>query len=325
MSFTFRQAVRENVPLLIGIAGGTGSGKTLSALKLARGLAGDKPFALIDTENGRAQHYADLFQPWHHGDLAPPFRPERYSEAIKAADDAGYPVIVVDSASHEYAGEGGLLDWHEEDLDKRAGDDWKKREAMTFAAWVKPKMAHKSYVSRLLQVRAHVILCLRAEEKIEITKQGGKTVVRPKVTRTGLDGWVPICEKNLPYELTISVLLTGDEPGVPKPIKLQAQHRPFLPLDQPITEGTGVQLAAWAAGGDVSAEPTPEEAGLTDALLNLAEKLGKQDATAEKVEQHRRQHPGTHAHWLQTQIGHAEKAVAEAEDDQPALDFQASA
>jgi dephospho-CoA kinase len=157
MPFEFRPAKRENVPLLIGLAGGTGSGKTYTALRLAKGIAGDVPFALIDTETGRAKAYADQFR-FDHGDLSAPFRPDRYLEAITAADKAGYPVIVVDSMSHEHAGDGGLLDWHDEILDKRAGDDWKKREALTMLAWVEPKGSHKRMVQRLLQLRAHVIL-----------------------------------------------------------------------------------------------------------------------------------------------------------------------
>ena len=88
MSFTFRPAVRENVGLLIGLAGGTGSGKTYTALRLAKGICGDKPFALIDTEAGRAKHYADQFK-FDHGDLKPPFRPDAYTQAIMAADQAG--------------------------------------------------------------------------------------------------------------------------------------------------------------------------------------------------------------------------------------------
>ena len=57
MSVSFREARREGVPLLLGLAGGTGSGKTWSAMTLAKGLAGAKRFAVIDTENGRAKHW----------------------------------------------------------------------------------------------------------------------------------------------------------------------------------------------------------------------------------------------------------------------------
>jgi hypothetical protein len=85
MTITFRPAVRENVPLLLGLAGGTGSGKTYSAMALAKGLAGGKRFAVIDTENGRAKHYADDFE-FDAADLHAPFRPDAYAEAIEAAD-----------------------------------------------------------------------------------------------------------------------------------------------------------------------------------------------------------------------------------------------
>lgn len=247
--FHFRPAARENVSLIIGLAGASGSGKTFTSFRLAAGIAGDKPFAVIDTEAGRAKHYADRFR-FDHGDLRAPFRPDAYADAIKAADEAGYPAIVVDSMSHEHAGEGGVLDWHEEDLTRMAGDDWKRREAMKMAAWIKPKLARKKMVQRLLQVRAHLILCFRAEEKVDMKRDAnGKMQIVPKVTPTSIDGWIPICDKNLPYELTASFLLLATAPGVPKPIKLQDQHRPLFPLNEPITEASGERLAAWARGG----------------------------------------------------------------------------
>src|SRR6187551_3523827 len=116
MAFTFRPAAREDVGLLVGLSGASGSGKTYTAMRLASGIAGDKPFAVIDTEAGRAKHYADMFR-FDHGDLAPPFTPQRYAEAIAAADGAGYAAIVVDSMSHEWAGDGGVLEQHELELD----------------------------------------------------------------------------------------------------------------------------------------------------------------------------------------------------------------
>src|SRR3990167_4468873 len=116
-------------------------------------------------------------------------------------------------------------------------------------------------VQRLLQVRAHLVLAFRAEEKIEMVKGAdGKMEVRKKVTNTGIEGWVPICEKNLPYELTCSFLLLPSRPGVPLPIKLQEQHRALFPLDTPITEESGRRLSAWAAGGaPVTPAVTPDE------------------------------------------------------------------
>ena len=248
MSFQFKPAIREQVGLLIGLAGGTGSGKTFSAMRMASGISADKPFAVIDTEAGRAKHYADQFK-FDHGDLKAPFSPEAYAEAILAADAAKYPVIVVDSMTHEWAGEGGVLEMQEAELDRMAGDDFKKREACKMAAWIRPKMDHKKMVQRLLQVRAHLILCFRAEEKIEMVREDGKMKIVPKVSLTGINGWIPVCEKNLPFELTASFLLTADAPGMPKPIKLQEQHKIMFPLGHPIDEESGKKVAAWASGG----------------------------------------------------------------------------
>lgn len=255
MTFEYRPAVRDRVSLLIGIAGPSGSGKTYSALRLAIGLAGPTGrVALIDTEAGRALHYAGMFK-FDHGDLRPPFRPETYAEAIAAADKAGYDVIVVDSMSHEWMSEGGVLDWQEDELQRMAGDDWKKREACKMAAWIKPKMSHKKMISRLLQCRAHLVFCLRAEEKIEMKRVQdehgrNKTVIEPK-------GWQPICEKNFMYEMTTSFLVLPDRPGVPIPIKLQEQHRFAFPDGQPITQQAGAALGEWAHGG--AAPKTPAE------------------------------------------------------------------
>lgn len=322
MSFEFRPAKRENVPLLIGLAGGTGSGKTYSALLLARGIANGEPFAIVDTENGRAKHYAELFPEMRHGEIHAPFRPDKYADAIQAGA-ADYPVVVVDSASHEWAGDGGCLDWHDEIM----GGDQKKN----LAAWIEPKKAHKRMVTRLLQVGAHVILCFRAEPKVEAVRENGQTVIRPKASLTGLDGWLPISEKMLPYELTASFLLMADAPGVPRPIKLQEQHKPFFPLDAPISEQSGKQLAAWARGSKTSPVQGPQDeessdhAGHADtggastewadeadvnAVLELATRVGgeaRQKAVA-AIDKHRSAAGGqVNADWLGRQRAALEK------------------
>jgi hypothetical protein len=273
----------------------------MSALAIARGLAGAEPFAVIDTERGRALHYGDDFQPWHHAELHPPFRPDAYSEAITAADAANYPVIVIDSFSHEHAGEGGLIDWQAEEVDRMAGDDYKKREAVKLAAWIAPKSSHKRLVSHLLQLKAHLIICLRAEQQIEIVKEQGKTVIRPKRSLTGLDGWVPIAEKTLAFELTASLLLTPDAPGFPKPIKLPDRLRPFVPLDQPLDETVGLALAEWAAGG----QEKVDTAALEERFVDVSVECGADRAKMVKVA---RQHAGDDA-WFEEQIAKGERAL----------------
>jgi hypothetical protein len=242
MTFEFRDAVRSNVPLLILLAGGTGSGKTESAMRIATGLAGAQPFAVIDTENGRALHKADDYT-FKHASLDEPFTPERYSEAVTAADAASFPVIVIDSGSHEWEGIGGVLEMQQAEFERMGS-----RDSMKMASWIAPKQRHKRFVQQLLRARAHVVVCLRAEDKIEVVKEGGKTVVRPKESLIGAQGWIPICEKRFPFEATISLLLTADAPGVPKPIKLERRHAGLVPLDRVLDENVGVALAEWAAG-----------------------------------------------------------------------------
>lgn len=265
----FRPATRANVPLLIGFAGPTGSGKSWTSMAVGSGLAEGKRFAVIDTENGRASHYADYFA-FDVAELRAPFSPESYIEAIKTADAAGYPVIVVDSMSHEYAGEGGILDMQEDELERMAGSDWKKREAVKMTSWIKPKTRHKHMVQQLLQVRAHLIFSFRAEEKIEMIRENGKTIIQKKTTLTGADGYVPITEKTLPYELTASLLLKPDRPGYVWPIKLQEQHRAFFPLDKAIGKEAGAALARWAKG-----EAPPGKPALSSILtaIKIAENM----------------------------------------------------
>lgn len=299
MTVTYRPAVREQIPLLLGLAGGTGSGKTFSALQLARGIAAGNRFAVIDTENGRARHYADQFD-FDVADLRAPFRPNAYADAIQAADDAGYPVVVVDSASHEWYGDGGCLDWHDELMD---GDQRKN-----LSAWIEPKREHKAMVTRLLQLRAHVILGFRAEPKVEAKRDGqGRMEIVPKASLTGLDGWIPIAEKNLPYELTASFLLMADKPGVPRPIKLPEVLRPMVPLDQPLGPEVGNALSEWARGGASTRQTKAEktaQAELEEELLALADQLGKRQPTEEAIAR-RRQDPATFEWWLQKQIADA--------------------
>lgn len=273
MSISFRPAKRESAPVLVGIAGPSGGGKTYSSLRLARGLAGGKPFAFIDTENGRALHYADYFPEMQHAHLRAPFSPAAYADAIKAADEAGFGVVIVDSMSHEWEGDGGVLRMQEAEFKRLGG-----RDSAKMLSWVEPKTAHKRMVAELLQVKAHVILDFRAEDKVEMTKDaGGKTVVVPKATMTSIDGWIPICERRLPFELTMSLLVTPAAPGVPRPVKLQEQHRAFFPADRPIDEDGGRALAEWAAGGtSAPADPTPrtdETPPLRDAQGEGAEQL----------------------------------------------------
>lgn len=209
MSFKPVKATPVDERLLIGIAGPQNSGKTVSALRLATGIAGPKgKIVLIDTENKRARKYAGRFN-FDTIDLDPPFDSLRYLEAIQAADDYGADVIIVDSTSHEHEGPGGVLEQHEQALQKMAGDDYRKREKLKFAAWIKPKANRNRLIQFGLQrTRAHVILCFRAKEKLEMVKVDGK--IEPVNT-----GWQPISGDEFGYEMSIMMILPPGSKGTP--------------------------------------------------------------------------------------------------------------
>lgn len=276
MSFTFAPAKREQVSLLIALAGASGSGKTYSALRLARGMAPAGKIAFIDTEARRGLHYAEQFE-FMHADMRPPFRPAAFIEGIRAAEAAGAEVVIIDSFSHEYDGEGGIMDWADElaagtpkpgITNPRAEGshpdwwkDWAEKPVKSPGNWKEPKGAHKKLMNALLQCRASIIFCLRADEKIAIERkevEDDRGRMRMKTVITPL-GWVPICEKRFMFEMTASFTLTPDRPGVPHfdlPHKLQSQHRAFFSDHEPIGEESGHALAEWSRGGSPVSPPS---------------------------------------------------------------------
>lgn len=291
MTFTLRPAVREKIGLLFGIAGASGSGKTFSALKLACGIAnGTGKVAVVDTEAGRAKHYAPkpgekadsakgTFD-FLHLDFTPPFTPERYVEAIRACEEAGATVIVIDSMSHEWSGEGGCADMQAAEAERMATDrktgqliEW-KIEAMTAPAWKKPKMRHARMMARLIQTRTHLIFCMRAQEKIKIVKKadGKGTEIVPI-------GFQPICEKSFTYEMSGSMTLHPDTPGQPRydlHHKLNDELQAIFPEGAKIGDAAGKRLRIWAEGG--ADRPAHDKAA--DGVRDLIERIQDADGLA---------------------------------------------
>ncbi len=175
--FTIEKATRQGIRPLIGLFGLTGGGKTKTALLIARGLVGDKGKIVgIDTESGRMRLFAEeIPNGYDIVNLDAPFSPENYLAAVKFAESQGADVIVLDSMSHEHEGEGGVLQTAEAFLDKKAGDDYRKREALRAAAWNVAKAPHKLFVNHLLRVKCPLICCFRAKTKLHIIKKEGKT------------------------------------------------------------------------------------------------------------------------------------------------------
>jgi energy-coupling factor transporter ATP-binding protein EcfA2 len=281
--FIFKPAVREQTPLLLGLVGPSGSGKTYSALRLATGIqsvaGGD--IAVIDTEARRALHYAGTFS-FRHLDFAPPHGPDRYLQAIQAAVAMGAKTIVVDSMSHEHEGAGGVLEWHEAELDRIAGDDWKKREAVNLLGWAKPKGARRKLINGLLQLHANFIFCFRAKEKVKPVKNAqGKTEIVSQ-------GWQAIAGEEFVYEMTDRFLLLPGSEGVPAwdkdamdtgVPKLPGDHRGILAEGAQLNEQIGAALARWAMGDQPGALPASliaTFAGVGVSLDHIRAHLGRE-------------------------------------------------
>jgi hypothetical protein len=279
MTFTFKPATREQTPLLLGLVGPSGGGKTFSALRLATGIqqvVGGE-IAVIDTEARRALHYANKFK-FLHLDFSPSHSPDRYLEAIKAAIAAGAKTVVVDSMSHEHEGAGGVLEWHEAELDRMAGDDYRKREAMNFLAWAKPKAARRKLINGLLQMHCNFVFCFRAKEKIKMVKDAnGKT--KPEDA-----GWQAIAGEEFVFEMTDRFLLPPGANGVPDLSrqawdtgvpKVPADHNDIIGSGKQLDEAMGAALAQWAMGATSPApKQPPKEAFDVEKTLVAFGKIG---------------------------------------------------
>jgi hypothetical protein len=168
--------------------------------------------------------------------------------------------------SHEHEGPGGVLEMHEAELDRIAGDDRGKRAKMTFAAWAKPKAERRRLINSILQLGVNAVFCFRAKEKLKI--------------QTGRDpiplGWMPIAGEEFVYEMALHCLLYPGCGGVPTwdpqlpgeraMTKLPEQFRAIFSEETPLSEEIGQRLAQWAAGdGKV---PTDDE--LESLLADIA-------------------------------------------------------
>jgi AAA domain len=252
-------AVQFSKAPAIAIAGPTSSGKTESAMRLARGFCGRDKFVLCDTEEKRALYKKARYQPWDWIDFQPPFSPERYVEILEAAK--GYKAVIVDSGTHEFQGEGGLHSIQEESLERMSGGDEKRMMALTAPSWATAKMRHKKFMGYLIRYPTLVIVCLRAEPKLKFVKDSNG---RMQIVDAG---YQPIVERNFMYEMLVACMMTSDAPGVPDHIKkLEPDLEPVFIPGQQIDEGTGQRLAAWCSGRSEPAKPAAPTASIEDLI-----------------------------------------------------------
>lgn len=183
----FQKATKFASKLRMAINGPSGSGKTWTALCLATALAGDGGVAVIDTEHGSASKYADIFN--FDVDNLDQHSPEAFVAAINEAERAGYAVLVIDSISHEWMGNGGVL----EIVDTAAK---RMKSHNTFNAWGEGTPKHNRFIDAIVRSKLHIICTMRSKEEYVQERNGDRTVIR-KV------GLAPIQRDGIIYEFDI--------------------------------------------------------------------------------------------------------------------------
>ncbi len=233
--FNFTQATRQGIKPLIGLYGGSNSGKTYSALLLARGFAGPNGKVILgDTESGRGALYADLVPGGYlRCDLEPPFSPKMYNDFLDAAEAAQADAIVIDSFSHEWEGEGGVCDM---------ASDNEAAGGKGLSNWKIPKIHHAKLVMRLMRSKTFVVVCLRAKHKSRQAKENGRTVIVKDEFVT------PIQSEDFIFDLTAHAEMQPEKPGS---IRLTKWSVPDLAECFPdngelITIEHGAKIAEWA-------------------------------------------------------------------------------
>lgn len=202
MAFEIRKAERRKAKLRLGFAGASGSGKTASSLLVAYGITSDwSKIGFIDTENGSGELYVGKtiagcrIGEYAYGRIESPFTIPKYLEAIKALEGAGCEVIIIDSLSHAWAGDGGLMD-KQGKLADRGGN--------SYTAWRTITPEHNSLVEAILQSKSHILAGVRAKtEYVQEKDASGKSVVR-KV------GMAPVFRDGIEYEFSVFFDLAAD-------------------------------------------------------------------------------------------------------------------
>lgn len=197
----FTKATRRKARARVAIDGPAGSGKTYTALVAATSLANGGEIAVIDTERGSASLYADEFS-FDVLELND-YSPRNYIQAIKAAEQNGYSVIVIDSMSHAWEGQGGILDMHDAATKRQKTEN-------SYTAWKDVTPIHREFVDTMLQSSCHIIATMRAKMKYSQEKDGnGKTVIRKiglaPVQRAGTEyEFTIVCDMDVEHTLSVS-------------------------------------------------------------------------------------------------------------------------
>lgn len=247
----FKKATKEKLKLRLLIEGASGSGKTYSALRLACAMG--KKVALIDTEKGSSRYYSETFS-FDVSELDPPYEPLKYIQEIKNAEDLGYDVIIIDSITHEWIGEGGCLDM----VNKVSGTN-------TFTKWgvITPK--HNRFVDTFLGCKSHLIATARTKTdySLEQNDRGKMVPIKKGLKTEQRDG--------LDYEFT--TVLRLNEHNIANSSKDRTGL--FKDYNRIIDEDTAKMLLDWLDKGEEVKEVVLESNLIEKDILGLKFGLGK--------------------------------------------------
>ncbi|EKS7768417.1 ATP-binding protein [Edwardsiella piscicida] len=226
----FEKAMRKKAKLRLALTGPSGSGKTYSALLVAKGIGGK--IAVIDTEKGSASLYSDIVD-FDVLELDTPFSPERFIEAIKSAEQAGYETLIIDSITHEWSGVGGCLEL----VDTIAKTKFKGN---TWSAWSDINPRHRGFLDAILRSSMHIIATMRSKTETAQVEENG----RKKVSKLGMKSEQ---RDGVEYEFT-TVLDIGHENhyavASKDRTKLFSNSDPVI-----LNECTGKSLLEWLESG----------------------------------------------------------------------------
>lgn len=260
--FLTEEAINRPLPISIGLSGGSGTGKTYSALLLARGIASEMagpgaPIAFIDTENRRGLHYRDAFPEilGNYVDFGPDdaegkqvgYPPERWIALLDFVEQGGAKALVIDSFSHAWEGINGVLDLQAAELDRLSGGDEKKAERVGQLAWAAIKPRYRRLINRIIQSSVPTIICTRAKPVMQNPDYKGGGNARPTKTRRKDVPWDVAADADMIFEMTAMAILDPAHPGAPRyQIKVADQFKRLLPADKPISEAAGREMARWS-------------------------------------------------------------------------------
>jgi hypothetical protein len=257
----FQKAQRRKAKLRLGIAGPSGSGKTMGALLIAKGMGGR--IAVIDTERESASLYAEpikladgsMFSPPEFDalNLDAPYTPERFVEAVHAAEAAGYDICIIDSTTAEWSGIGGCLEL----VDAIGKANF---SGNSYAAWSAITPRHRAFLDGMLRSDMHIIATMRSKtETAQVDDGRKKKVVKLGMKAEQRDG--------IEYEFTTVLDLIHDGN-----LAVASKDRTGLFAGDPhrISEDTGRLLMEWLENGEAPIMSAYEFAA--NALRSGAEK-----------------------------------------------------